>query len=283
MQINIAKLQRRVSCLCLVMFFWTVHAHAASQRIVSLTPHVTELLYAIGAEQQIAATVEHSDFPEVAKSLPRVGDVFQIDWERLLVMHPDLVIGWQDGTPQHVLDRVESLGLRLVVVKAGRLDSIATQLRQLGSLTGKTAQAERVAENFLQELDALEKKYSGRRGVRVFYEIDHKPLYTINGRQIISDAIRLCGGRNIFAELDVLAPQVSIESVLQRAPEVLVYAGSAAEAEKVFTDWQRWPQLAAVQNGHLYTIDPDLMNQPTPRMLQGIQQLCEAVDAARQD
>jgi ABC-type Fe3+-hydroxamate transport system substrate-binding protein len=88
---------------------------------------------------------------------------------------------------------------------------------------------------------------------------------------------------NIFSELDVLAAQVSIESVLQRAPEVLVYAGSVAEAENVFTDWKRWPQLAAVRQGHLHTIEPDLMNQPTPRMLLGIQQLCEAVDAARQD
>jgi iron complex transport system substrate-binding protein len=150
-------------------------------------------------------------------------------------------------------------------------------------LTGKTAQAEHVAENFLQELAELEKKYSGRHSVKVFYEIDHKPLYTISGQQIISDAIRLCGGKNIFSELDVLAPQVSIESVLQRAPEVLVYAGSSVEAENVFTDWKRWPQLAAVRDGHLYVIEPDLINQPTPRMLQGIQQLCEAVDAARQD
>jgi iron complex transport system substrate-binding protein len=276
-------MQRRLTCFCLLLFVVTTPVHAEPQRIVSLAPHLTELLYAIGAEQRIIATVEHSNYPEAAKSLPRIGDVFQLDWERLLSMRPDLVIGWQGGTPQHVLDRVESLGLRLATVRVGKLDSIATQLRQLGGLTGKTARAERVAENFLQELAELEKKYHGRHSVRVFYEIDHKPLYTISGQQIISDAISLCGGRNIFAELDVLAPQVSIESVLQREPEVLVYAGSAVEAEHIFTDWKRWPQLAAVRNGHLYAIEPDLINQPTPRMLQGIRQLCEAVDAARQD
>ena len=171
--------------------------------------------------------------------------------------------------------------MRLAIVRAGKLDSIATQLRQLGDLTGRVSQAERAAEDFLKKLVILEKKYSGRRRVRVFYEVDHRPLFTINGQQIISDAIRLCGGVNIFSELDVLAPQVSIESVLRRTPEVLVYAGSEAEAENVFTDWKRWPQMAAVRNGHLRRIEPDLMNQPTPRMLQGIEQLCEAVDAAR--
>ncbi|WP_172597691.1 cobalamin-binding protein [Sulfuriflexus mobilis] len=259
----------------------TISAQAEPQRIVSLTPHITELLYAIGAERQLIAVVEYSDYPDAAKTLPRIGNVFQLDWERLLDMHPDLVIGWQDSSPQHVLDRIESLGLRLALVRSNKLDSIATQLRQLGDLTGRTVEADAAAENFLQKLAALEKKYSGRRRVRVFYEIDHKPLYTINREEIISDAIRLCGGINIFAELGILAPQVSIESVLQRAPEVLVYSGTSASAEDVFTDWRRWPQLAAVKNGHLYWIEPDLMNRATPRMLQGVEQLCEAVDAAR--
>ena len=271
----------RVIIYCVLALASITSVHAESQRIVSLVPHITELLYEIGAEQQLVATVKYSNYPAEAKTLPRIGDVYQLDWERLLSMHPDLVIGWQDGTPQHVLDRVESLGLRLATVRAGKLDSIAAQLRQLGSLTGRVLQAERAADDFLQKLVILEKKYSGRRSVRVFYEIDHRPLFTINGQQIISDAIRLCGGVNVFSELDVLAPQVSIESVLQRAPEVLVYAGSVAEAENVFADWKRWPELSAVRNEHLYRIEPDLMNQPTPRMLQGIEILCEAVDTAR--
>lgn len=265
----------------LLGFILVAPAHAESKRIVSLAPHITELLYAVGANQQIVATVEYSDYPEAANKLPRVGDVFQLDWERLLILRPDLVIGWQGGTPQHVLDRIQSLGLQLVTVKVGKLDSVATQLRQLGALTGREDQAEAAAKDYLRRLSMLEHTYSGRKKVRVFYEIDHHPLYTINSQQIISDAIRLCGGVNIFNELAVLAPQVSVESVLQRAPEVLVYAGSEADAENVFADWKYWLQLPAVQNGHLNRIDPDLMNRSTPRMLQGIRQLCEAVDAAR--
>lgn len=271
----------RVIVFCVLALGSVMPVHAEPQRIVSLAPHITELLYEIGAEQQLVATVKHSDYPDGAKSLVRIGDVYQLDWERLLSMHPDLVIGWQDGTPQHVLDRVESLGLRLVTVRVGKLDSIASQLRQLGALTGRITDANHAADEFIQKLKVLEDEYSGRRSVSVFYEIDHQPLFTISGRQIISDAIRLCGGVNIFSGFGVLAPQVSIESVLQNAPEVLVYAGSEAEAENVFTDWKRWPQLPAVRNAHMNRIDPDLINQPTPRMLQGIGQLCNAIDAAR--
>jgi iron complex transport system substrate-binding protein len=268
-------------CLVILTFAIPAPVNAEYQRIVSLSPHITELLYSINAEHKLVATVKHSDYPDAAKNLPRIGDVFRLDWEHMLNMKPDLVIGWQDGTPVHVLERIEALGMRLELVRAAKLDSIATQLRQLGELTGKSIEAERIATKFLQKLHSLKNKYSGRRAVSVFYEVDHAPLYTINGQQIISDAIRLCGGRNVFEELDVLAPQVSIESVIQRGPEVIFYAGSEDQAEKVFKDWRRWPQMEAVRKNHLHIVDPDLMNRPTPRMLQGIQQLCDALDAAR--
>lgn len=264
-----------------LLFSCATSVYAASQRIISLTPNVTELLYEIGAEQQIVATVEYSDYPESAKALPRVGDVYQLDWERILRLQPDLVIGWEDGTPQHVLERVKSLGLPLAIVRAGKLDSIAVQLRQLGSLTGKTKQAEHIADDFLENLEMLRKTYNGRKKVSVFYEIDHKPLYTINGQQIISDAINLCGGVNIFSELNILAPQVSVESVIHRSPDIIIYAGSVAESENVFSDWKRWAQIPAVRNSHMHRINPDLMNRPTPRMLQGIKQLCDILDAVR--
>lgn len=267
--------------VCLLGLVAATPVHAESRRIVSLAPHITELLYAIGAEQQLVATVEYSDYPEAANKLPRVGDVFQLDWERLLSIRPDMVIGWQGGTPQHVLDRIESLGLHIVMLKVGRLDSVASQLRQLGILTGRTGQAEAAAQDFLRKLSMLEHTYSGRRKVRVFYEIDHTPLYTINGKQIISDAISLCGGVNIFSELGALAPQVSIESVLTRGADVIIYSGPEIKAEYALSDWRHWPQLAAVRNGNLHRLNPDLMNRATPRMIEGIEKLCEAVDAAR--
>ncbi|MDT8402996.1 cobalamin-binding protein [Sulfuriflexus sp.] len=271
----------KLICSCLFVFVASATVQAQPRSIVSLSPHVTELLYAIGAEQQLVATVAYSDYPRAAKMLPRIGDVYQLDWERLLEMHPDLVIGWQDGTPANVLARVEAMGLPLALVRVEKLESIAAQLRQLGKLTGRSVAADAAAKDFLVELAALESRYAGRRRVKVFYEIDHQPLFTINERQIISDAISLCGGVNIFAGLDVLAPQVSMESVLKRDPEVIVYAGTVAAAEDVFADWRRWPRLAAVRHEQLYRADPDLMNRPTPRMLQGVRHLCELIDRAR--
>lgn len=269
--------------LCLIALLSPLTSLAIPpERIVSLAPHITEQLFSIGAHEQLVATVEHSNYPAAARRLPRIGNVFQLDWEQLLSLQPDLVIAWKGGTPRGVLARLERLGLPVVLVEVGKLESIASQLVRLGELTGREEAASQVAGIYLNKLDDLKRTYTGRRRVKVFYEVDHKPLYTINGQQIISDAIRLCGGENIFSELAVLAPQVSIESVIQRAPEVIIYAGSTVDAESVFTDWKRWPQLPAVENKRLQRLEPDLINQPTTRMLQGIKQLCMTLERARE-
>ena len=281
------RYQPVLQVLVLASLIWlsNIHAHADSdippQRIISLAPHITELLFAIGAGGQIAATVEHSDYPATALDIPRIGNVYQLDWERLLGLKPDLIIAWQGGTPAHVVARLRDLDLPLKQVRVHSLDGIAEQIISLGALTGQQINAMAVASGFREQLLSLEKRYGDHSPVTVFFEIDHTPLYTVNADQIISDAIRVCGGTNIFADLPALAAQISIESVLQRSPELIVYAGSSQSPEQVFADWKRWKTLPAVRTGQLLSIKPDDISRATPRMLKGVAQLCEAIQAAR--
>jgi iron complex transport system substrate-binding protein len=117
--------------------------------------------------------------------------------------------------------------------------------------------------------------------VRVFYQVWQKPLMTVNGDHIVSDVIRLCGGRNVFADLPELAPSVSLESVLQRDPEVIVAGGEDGETQALAEQWQRWSGLGAVRGQHLYTIRRELLVRHTPRILDGAQRLCEILEAVR--
>jgi len=277
-----------IRALVLTSLLWLVSmiAHADTdsppQRIISLAPHITELLFAIGAGEQLVATVEFSDYPARAREVPRIGNVFQLDWERLLGLKPDLIIAWQGGTPAHVAARLRELHLPMKQVRVHHLDGIADQIISLGEMTGHKLNAEVVANDFREQLLSLKNRYGVHPPLAVFFEIDHTPLYTVNGNQIISDAMRACGGRNIFADLPVLAAQISIEAVLQRLPELIVYSGSSLSPERVFSDWKRWPQLPAVKHEQFVFIDPDIISRATPRMLNGVAQLCEAIQAARE-
>ena len=244
------------------------------QRIISLAPHITELLYAIGAEKQLIATVEYSDYPQAALKLPRVGNVFALDWERIISYRPDLLVAWE-SIPASSMARLKTLNVPVVILKPEQLGSIARDINTLGKATGHSQQAAQVAKSFLQDLGKLVTRYQHRKSVRVFLEISHQPIYTVNGEQIISDAITLCGGKNVFADLGVLAPVVGVEAVLKAAPEVMIYAGPES-IKSVRDDWSRWAALPQPQS-----IEPDILNRATPRMLQGIQQLCEAIQRAR--
>lgn len=272
-----------ISLLLLQPATLTAATTSTPQRIISLAPHITELLYTIDAGDRLVATVEFSDYPQQALKLPRIGNVYQLDWERLLGLQPDLVIAWQDGTPANVIARLRALNIPLQLVRAHSLEAIAAQINHLGRMTGNATRAVSVANDYLQQLRALQQRYTGQSSVSVFFEIDHAPLYTINDRQIISDAIRICGGRNIFADLPALAAQISTEAVLQRRPELIIYAGSSMSPDQAFADWRRWQTLPAVKKGQLVAINPDLISRATPRMLQGVTQLCEAIQAARQE
>jgi iron complex transport system substrate-binding protein len=254
-------------------------ADAPARRIVSLAPNLTELVFTAGAGDRLAGVDSVSDYPVAVRGLPRIGDAFQIDYERVLALQPDLVLAWVSGTPEPAITRLQRLGLRVERVEVSSLTDIADAIRRIGALAGTGATAGRAADEYLRRIAQLRARRSRVEPVSVFYQISANPLYTVSDRHLISEVIALCGGRNIFAGIGQLAPPVSPEAVLERDPQVIL-AGDGAEDDPLAM-WRRWPRLQAVRGGHLYTVRADHLARATTRVVLGAQQVCALLDQVR--
>ncbi|MCE5181821.1 MAG: cobalamin-binding protein [Betaproteobacteria bacterium] len=252
-----------------------------AQRIVSLAPHVTETLFAAGAGERIVGTVDYSDFPEAAKSLPRVGGYSRFDLEAVAALKPDLVIGWESGNAPASIAKLRRLGLPVYLTQANRIEDIAKSLQDFGRLAGTEATANAAAARFRARYAQLAARYSKRPQLRVFYQIWKQPLMTINGKQIISDVIRLCGGENIFADLPVLTPKITVEGVIASNPDVIIASGMGDARPEWLDDWKRWTSMTAVAQDNLYFVPPQLIQRHIPRILDGAEQFCQHLETAR--
>lgn len=252
-----------------------------ARRIVSLAPHVTELLYAAGAGDSVVGAVSYSDYPEAAKALPRVGGYHKVDVEAVIALRPDLVIGWGEGNRPAERERLQALGIAVFVNDPHSLDDIARSLQRIGRLAGTSATADAAADAFRARRAALEAKYARQAPVRVFYQVWHAPLMTVNGEHLISAVLRLCGGENVFAALPTLTPRIGMESVLAANPQAIVASGMDASRPEWLDDWRRWGDLTAVRNGHLFHIPPDLIQRHSPRILDGAERLCAQLEEVR--
>jgi iron complex transport system substrate-binding protein len=296
------RLTRRLRTLgaaCALAATW--HAHAAitvvddsgaavtlaqpAQRVISLAPHVTEMIYAAGAGAKLVGAVTYSDYPPEAKQVPRVGDNKSLDLERIAALKPDLIVVWRHGNAQQQLDRLRELHIPLYVSEPHRLDDIAATLTKLGTLLGTSPAADAAARAYRHDIAKLRARYAAQPSVSVFYQVWDEPLMTLNGEHMISDVIALCGGRNVFAKLQPLVPTVSTEAVLAANPEAIVTAAPGATTPDrplpSLDKWKAWPGMTAVARGNLFAIDGDLINRPAPRIAQGAAQLCADLDAAR--
>lgn len=253
---------------------------APAQRIVSLAPSLTELLFTAGAGSRLVGTAAFSDYPPEAGAVPVIGDSAALDVERIVALKPDLVLAWQSGNPPAVIAELERLGLRVLVTEPGSLQRIAREIEILGRVAGTVQTAEQAAARFRWDMDALRNEYRGRRRVTVFYQVWSSPLMTLNGKHVISEVIDLCGGENIFAGLQPLVPRVSLEAVIAADPEAIVAAAKPAIASAL-GNWHQWRQLRAVRAGNLIVIPADDLSRPTPRLLKGARRLCAALDQVR--
>ncbi|MGM0594624.1 MAG: cobalamin-binding protein [Pseudomonadota bacterium] len=259
-----------------------VRLDAPAMRIVSLAPHATEQLFAIGAGGQVVGAVDYSDYPEAAKAVPRVGGYSRLDIEAILALKPDLVVAWESGNDERHLEKLEALGLTLYRSEPRELQDIPAAMRRLGVLSGHTKQAEQQASAFLDTLERLAEMNRERPPQRVFYQIWNRPLMTINGEHLISDVIALCNGKNVFAELPTLTPKVSEEAVLMADPDIIIASGMGEARPEWVDEWRRWEQLSAVKNDRLEFIPPDLIQRATPRLLDGAERLCRMLSNANQ-
>lgn len=248
-------------------------------RVISMAPHVTELLFAAGGGSRVVGAVNYSDYPEAAKSIPRIGSNREIDIERVIALKPDLIVAWMHNSSERQIDLVRKLGVPVFQSDPQSLDSIPESVLRLGRLMGTDAAAEATATQLRKQLAALRAQYAKRPPVRTFYQVWDKPLYTLSGKSILTDAMRLCGGVNIFDSLNVVAPIVTIESVLQANPEAII-----ATAEKNYGGvelWKQYGSVQAVRSNNLFTLDGNLLNRAGPRMIEGTAAMCEVLEQAR--
>ena len=253
-----------------------------AQRIVSLAPSLTELIYAAGAFEKLVGVAEYSDFPPAAKELPIVGRFDILDIERIVQLNPDLVVAWQSGNPRTSINRLRKLGLPVYIAEPKSLASIPFHIERLALLAGTKLRAEETIYGFRQNLKALHNQFSHQSPVTTFYQVWDVPLITAGGNELIDAIIRLCGGHNVFANIKRVAPKVSREAGLERNPEVIIASGMDIERPEWLDDWLRWPSINAVSNNNLFFVPPELVQRHTPMALLGAAQICSQLDQARQ-
>jgi iron complex transport system substrate-binding protein len=251
-------------------------------RIVSLSPGLTETLFAAGAGGKLVGTVEFSNYPDAARRLPRIGNSSAVDIERILALRPDLIVAWPHGAAHRQLAQLRRLGPPVYVSDPRILDDLPATLEALGRLAGTEAAARAAADAFRMRLAGIRNTYVSLRPVGVFVQIWNRPLMTVNGRHVISDAVRACGGRNLFGELPAIAPEVDIESVIAADPAAIILVAAADPAARWARDWRTHRTIRAVRDGAMPAIPPELLAGLTPRTLDGLQMLCSLLQARRQ-
>ena len=259
-----------------------IHLAKPAERIVSLSPHLTELLFSVGAGNKIVATVDFANYPEQAKKIPNLGNYTKLNAESIIAFKPDLVIAWPSGNDPRVIEQLRQLGVNVYVQEGEDMDLLSHEIRQLGALAGTGSIAEKVASEADARLAALKLQQNTKTPIRVFYQVWNNPLMSVNDKQQIGKMIHLCGGTNIFGNAQILAPQISVESVLAADPDVIIASGMDTSRPEWLDDWKKWPQLKAVKSDDLYFIEPDYVQRFSLRSLDGTEKICGFLDKARE-
>ncbi|MDP4537384.1 cobalamin-binding protein [Alkalimonas collagenimarina] len=272
--------------LALLSTLMLLPLHAASsepapQRIIALAPHIVELLFDIGAGDQLVAVSDHSDYPAIARELPRVANYAAIQLEAVLSLQPDLVIAWRSGNPAADLQRLAALGVRIEYSDPKQLADVATELRYLGELTGHVQQAEQQAQRYEQELARLEQQYQQHQPVRVFFASSTQPLSTVANQAWPQQMLELCGAENPFADVKGDYPTIGPEQLLLAQPELIIVPSGSMQAINP-ADWTQFARIPAVQNQQFLQANADYLYRFTRRSLLGIKQLCQGIDDFRQ-
>jgi iron complex transport system substrate-binding protein len=261
-------------------------------RVVTLAPNLTEFVYAVGAGATLVGTMDTSDYPEAAKHVERIGNYQRLDVERILSLKPDVVLVWQHGNQGRELGQFEAAGIPLFYVEPRRIDDVATTLERIGALLGHEREGQQHAAAYRQSIDELRGRYAKASPVSVFFQVWSQPLMTLNGQHLTSDLLALCGGRNVFAALPALAPQISVESVVAADPEAFFTARESGgdtpawrrdPQAKAFRQWHDFRSLQAVSHGWMFSVSGDLVTRQGPRSAEGARAFCSALDEVRRE
>jgi iron complex transport system substrate-binding protein len=257
----------------------TVTLPQPARRIVSLAPHNTENAFSAGAGSRLVGVVDFSDYPPQAASLPSVGSSARVNIEAVIALEPDLVLAWETGSNREALRKLADLGYAVYYSEPRNFEDVIRNIEEIALLSGTPDRIEPPAEALREELAALRSDYGDRERRSVFYQVWSNPLMTLNGDHIVSRALELCGAFNLFGELPIIAPRVSVEAVVEGNPDIIITGSTGSETD--LSVWDRWTSITAVNRGHYVYVDADVMHRHTARMIQGIRHLCEQIDATR--
>jgi iron complex transport system substrate-binding protein len=272
--------RRGIAALFLTLCCSLAQAGAPPQRVVTLAPHLTELVCAVGACGRLVGVSAYSDYPAQVKNLPQVSDAATVNLEAVLALKPDLVLAWDGGTAPETVARLRGLGLRVEPLRVRGLEDVAAALEETGALLGATDAAQQAAQAYRTRLGLLRARWRGAAPIRTVYQIETAPAYTVNRDSPISEAMALCGGVNVFADLPRLAAPVRAEAMLAARPEAVLYGGEE-NAPAIHDYWARLAGAPAARTDNLYAVDANLLARATPRLLDGVEQVCTILDQAR--
>jgi len=251
---------------------------AAAERVVSLAPSMSEIMLELGAEARLVGLLDGGPRPDGLAAVPSVGQFGTLEMETLLSLKPDLVLLTPGSVPEAQRRQLEDIGIALYRGEPRDLEQLAEQFAAVGELVGRGERGRALRERFRTGIAELRQRYRRERPLAVFYQVWHQPLYSIGAEQVLGDALQVCGARNLFDDVRLPAPQVNVEAVLQRRPEVIL-GGSGAELEH----WRAWPQVPAVRLGQLWTVPDKGIERPSFQMLAATERLCELLARARRE
>ena len=262
----------------------TLRLEAPARRIVSLAPGATEMLFAAGAGNRVLATVVGSDEPDAAKKIERIGDANALVFDRLIALKPDVVVVWKDLANELIIDSlVNKLKLKVYYVSVRTLDDIPRSVRRLGQLSGTSSVAERSALAMESKIAGLPKGTArGRPPLDVFFMIWDVPLYTVGSCNVVSDALRRCGARNLYDDIDFPSPVVEFEDIKKRNPDVILMTAPPITARDWRERWARFPSIKAVANKRVLTYSDTRLTRMGPSAIDAVPALCEQLSRATQ-
>jgi len=273
--------------LLLSMFSVSVMSAFASETankptIIALSPHIVEMLYDIGAGEQIIGTTSFADYPEQAKSIPIIGNYLRLQIEKVISLQPDYIIAWKSGNPSDDLARLKQLGFTIVYSQPNSFKDIAKEMREFGRLTGHKAQAETTAQQLLNDLDKITRQYQNKEPITVFYELWSRPLTTVAQGSWPQQLLNICKAKNPFEHATASFPQINIEKILLSPVQLIIQPLSINQTDKEAFNWQDWQIIPAVANKQIIQPNADAIHRMSIRSLKELTKLCADIDKTRQ-
>ena len=251
-----------------------------SIRVITLSPHLAEMLFNLGALNTLVGVSAYTDFPVELKNLPNIGDAFVLDIEKITILEPDIILAWESGTPRNIVDELVNLGFKVKIIKSKTLEDIASSILLLGDVVGKKNEAKKIANEFKTGIKYLKDTYQKTKKLRVFFQIDEKPIFTIGGSHFISELINICGGINIFSDVKQTAPSISEESVVSRDPEV-IFSRDLASNKMKLKIWEKFDNMSAIKLDNLFYLNARELERPTSGLVNAGKEICSKLEQAR--